>query len=607
MADNRPVVANLDFQDIKQDMIDYFKSRPEFADYEFTGSGLNLLMDILAYNTHYNSLAANFLVNEMFLDSAVMRNNVVSIAKALNYQPRSASASTTTITLRVPKRTSEEQFTVIPAGSLFSAVSGNSTFNFYTTRDYTVQFATTLAVGQTVDVDVVVSEGTLITQRFVQTAENTSFPTFELANTNVDTTSLVVSVNGTRYNQITPEDEGIVQTTRTSQIFFVEETRNRNHRLIFGNGVIGEALTVGDEIIATYLVTNGAAANGVRSFTVTIPGRSDISITGSPSPSSGGGDPETIREIKDTAPHWYQAQYRAVTENDYGAILRKKFADIQSISVYGGEKVGQPGKVFVAVKPISGDTLSDGAKNTIENEILSTANVVTIRPEVLDPFILNIVLKTVVVYDNTKLATTPAVLEARVLTMYDRFNTTYIGEFLENFRVSQLSAEIDNIDTSIVSSNTRVSLRVDLNASNSRLNTYEFSFRNTIYHPEDGFKADQGGVLSSNLFTRQGRPYSSGFDEDGRGTIRLYDFIDNEKVYINNQAGTINYETGEIELTQGFDPEDGTISITVIPESFDVTAENDTILRIATNDSRVEVVEKNETAVLRALNLSRSA
>lgn len=604
MADNRPIVANLDFQSVKDDLIDHFKSRPEFADYEFTGSGLNMLMDILAYNTHYNSLAANFLVNEMFLDSAVMRNNVVSIAKMLNYTPRSARGAKTKITLNVP-RLNNESFTIIPAGTLFAARDGNSSLNFYTIKDHTLNFS----VGDvTRDIEVEIHEGTLITQRFTMSNANEEFPKFDLGDGLVDLSTLTVALNGIKYAKVTPEDEGVVASDSTSRIYFLEETRNQSFRILFGNNVIGKKPEIGDEIICSYLVCNGEAGNGVSRFTVSLPGRTGAAqkIGTTVNPAQGGSNPETIREIKDTAPHWYQSQFRAVTENDYAAFIKKKFADIQALSVYGGEKVGQPGNVFIAIKPKSGDKLSDSTKNTILNEVLTGTNVVTVRPKIVDPFIMKIVLKTIITYDDKLLATSREILQAKTISLFERFNTNYIGSFLETFRESQLAEEIKAVDKSIISTNTRVSLRVDTVATGGILSTYRWFFGNKLYHPFEGFNAAKGGIFSSTLFNRVGRTFQSGFDEDGKGNIRLFDFIDGEKVFVNQKAGTINYVTGEIHLFD-FDPDDGPIQFTAIPDSFDVIADNNTVLEITSDTSVVEAVEKNEVATLKNINLSRSS
>ena len=606
MASKRPVVANLDFDSIKQDMIEYFQNREEFADYNFTGSGLNMLMDVLAYNTHYNALTANFLMNEMFLDTALMRNNVASIAKMLNYQPRSARASYTTVTLSVPRADAESNFYVIPAGSVFNARSGNESFNFFNIQDYTVQFGSDVGASSSVNIDVDIYEGAFFTQRFVNNGLN-EFPEFSLLNENVDTTTLTVSVNGEKFEQLTPEQEGLNTASSTSKVFWVEETRDNSHKIVFGNGVIGKSLAVGDEIVATYLVTNGADANGISNFSVTIAGRSDIRISGTPSASGGGSAPEGVREIKRNAPHWYQSQYRAVTEKDYEAITRKKFGDIQAINVFGGEKVNRPGKVFIAIKPNTSDSLSDAVKQKLVNEFLSESNVVTVTPEIVDPLFVDIILKTVVVYDNSLLVTNDSVLKTKVLQLFTNFNTQYIGDFLSTFRMSSLTSEINDLDSAIVSSNSRISLRASVTSTNQSLNRNNFSFFNKIYHPEDGYKSSTGGVLSSNYFTRVGRTFQSAFDEDGNGNIRLFDLIDGVKVFVNNFAGTINYETGEINITIDLDAEDGVIEFTVVPDSFDVISDNDTILRIATAASQVEVVEKDQTAILKNLNLSRSS
>lgn len=600
--DNRPVVSNLDFNDIKSDMIEYFKNRPEFKDYEFSGSSLNLLMDILAYNTHYNALAANFLLNESFIDTSLIRSNVVSLAKSLNYVPRSAKSSTTKITINVPKVANEGYF-VIPAGSYFTASSGNVKYNFYTIQDYTVNF---LAGQTSADITLDVFEGKRFTQNFVHTNAREEFPAYDLGQTNIDIYTMTVSVNGFKYTQITPETEGIIDADVNSRIYMVEESRNRTHRIVFGNNVIGKKLRIGDVIAATFLRSSGEVANGARTFTVNIVSRNDITIVGNVNPSQGGQSPEGIQEIKDNAPHWYQSQYRAVTENDYNAILKNKFADIRSINVYGGEKVNQPGKVFIAIRPKSADKLTQATKDTLISEVLDKTSVVTIRPEFVDPFIIKLVLKTVVIYDATELTTNRLALKSKILSLFNILNNAYIGDFSSSFNESYLSNEIANLDSAIISSNTRTSLRVDINASNGILDFYKWTFNNKLYHPNNGFNADKGGVVTSNLFYRANiSTYQSGFDDDGYGNIRLFDFIDDEKITVNPNAGTINYETGEINI-QDFNPQNGVIKFTAIPDSFDIVANNNIVLDVAVDDSSVDVIEKNETSVIKNINLSRS-
>lgn len=599
--DTRPVVSSLDFDQIKSDMVQFFKDRPEFADYNFEGSGLNLLMDILAYNTHYNALAANFQLNESFLDTALLRQNVVSLSKMLNYVPRSSRAATTTLSLNVPRR-NNEAFFIIPGGTLFQASSGNQKLNFYTIQDYSVNY-TGNDLSRTINAQVY--EGNLVTQRFNVSSTKEEFPAFDLGQQNVDTSTITVTVDGVKYTQLTPETEGMNNKNKNSTIYFIEETKNKTHRIVFGNNVIGKKPQTGGVILVTYIATNAELGNGVRVFTPNVSNRTDIIITGTVEQSQGGTSPESIQEIKDTAPHWFQSQFRAVTKNDYAALLKNKFADIQSINVYGGEDIGKPGNVYISIKPKSGDKLTNSTKDTILSTILTPNNVVTIRPKIIDPFILRIVLKTVATYDDKLLASSDTVLKSKIQTMLQRLNTTYVGDFLNNFNISVFSSQVEDIDPAIVSSNTRVLLRADVTAKNGILDFYDWTYNNKLYHPEPGFNAAKGGVLTSTLFFRQGRTVQSGFDEDGYGNIRLYDFIDNQKITVTPFAGTINYETGAIEINE-FDPQDGVINFTAIPDSFDVIATNNTILQIATEDCLVDVIEKNDIQTIKNINSTRS-
>ena len=603
MADERPVVANPDFKDIKQDIITYFKNDATFSDYDFTGSALNILVDILAYNTHYNNLTANYLVNEMFLDTALMRNNVLSIAKMLNYQPRSAQGAKATITLRIPKVGGANLYQ-LPIGSLFTASDGTTTYNFYTTKAYSVQYDATEANGTTKDLVVEVFEGNSITQRFVPDSSNLSFPKFDLLNQNIDTSTIVVSVNGSKWTPVSNETQGTNDVNKLSTIYFIEETRDLTHRIMFGNGVLGQALNAGDEILVSYLVTNGSDANGVNAFTPAINGRTDITIV-STVKAQGGGAIETIQEIKDNAPNFFQAQFRAVTENDYKAILKKEYADIQALNVYGGETVGKPGKVFFSIKPKSGDALTDQAKLTITRDILSKFNLVTVTPQVVDPQIIRIIAKTIVQYDASKLTTSKEVLEAKVLALYNVLNTSYIGDFLESFSVSKLTQEILALDKSIVSANPRINLRFDVNAVNRVLDNSSFSFNNRLFTAPFAGEASVGGVINSTQFKRSGRTTFSKFMDDGKGVLRLVDVIGDDNIIVNTTAGTVDYETGEINVSD-FDPEDGKIGFIAIPDSFDVLTAGNYLLQISVGDSTVTAIDKDDKASLNLFNVSRA-
>ena len=602
MASNkRPVVANLDFDSLKTDLIDHFKSNSQFKDYEFTGSSMNMLMEILAYNTHYNSLTANFLSNEMFMDSAVLRKNIVSIAKMMNYVPRSSTSASATVVINVPRQLTE-QIAIIPAGTIFNASSGNESFNFYLMEDKTIQYDT-LDVAR--DISLVVKEGELVHQRFTHTNSTAAFPFFQLQNKKIDTTTLNVSVNGVSYTEITPEKEGITDTNFESTVFFVQENRDGLHEIFLGNGVVGKKLEIGDQIVVSYLVTNERDGNGISTFSVSISGRPDASVVSS-TVSQGGDEPESIREIKSNAPHWFQSQYRAVTTNDYETIIRKKFSDIQSISVYGGEDIGQPGKVFIAIRPKSADALSASVKDTLVNVVLNDSSVMTITPTIVDPTFLDIILKTVVVYDDSKLITNADTLKAKVFVLMGLFNTTYIGGFLANFYNSALVRETYDLDDSIQSVNTRVSLKIDITSKNQILSAFNFTFGNKIYHPEAGYKESVGGVVYSSMFTRVGQTFQSGFDDDGNGALRMFDLIDGTKVYSNLNAGKISYDTGTVEITTNLTIDDGTIEFFATPDSFDIVATGNTILRIVSNKSLVETIEKNNSTQLKALSLSRS-
>ena len=617
---DRPVVANLDFDDIKQDIVGHFQSREEFKDYDFTGSSLNLLIDILAYNTHYNSLAANFLVNEMFLDSAIKRDSIVSIAKHLNYTPRSAASARAFISFEVDAGAEAPNTMSLPVGSAFTSRSGDTTFTFYTLREHTI----TRTDGTYEFVNVEVAEGSLVEQRFIANGSaGTNFERFELLNNNIDTTTVRVQVGGISYQLISDRDD-ILDITGDSFIYFVEEIRGQQHRIYFGNNILGRRLERDEPVEVSYLVTNGSSGNGISNFefagTVTdTSGKSYTNtIIGDVIPANGGDIPETIREIKENAPRYFGAQNRAVTTRDYEALIRSNFANTQSVSVWGGED-NVPvtyGSVFISVKPKIGDKLSDTAKLQLVNDVLNDFNVATVRPQVVDPNIIRIIVKSTVLYDPNTIVTDASTIRAKVYTLLEDYNTSYVGQFLLPFRASRFTRDVAILDTSITSSNTRYSLRFDLSIENQLIQNGTFDFSNRLYNPYRGYNEAGGGIITSAPFRIIGEEFDSFFDDDGAGNIRIYRFIGDTKVYTTQQAGIINYATGEITIfttnaaTQTelrVEATDNTIKFIAVPDSFDVNAERNYLLEIATDDSIVNVISENDLATIEALNTTRRA
>lgn len=597
---NKPVVANLDFDDIKKDIIDHFKDSNDFKDYNFQGSALNTLIDILAYNTHLNALTANFSINEMFINTAQKRENLVSIAKGMNYVPTSTTASRVDVTIDVPRLGSERSF-IIPVGTTLTATNGNTSFTFNLIQDYIAQFLSNETSKQ---LKMTFYQGKSLTERFIQNNLNLEFPTFDLLNGDVDTQTISTRVNDVKYTMLNPENESISNIDSSSAIFFVEEISNKKHRIKLGNGVIGRKVNVGDEVVVSYLTSAGENANNISTFSLSVAGRSDISIV-SNNNSYGGSSIETERSIKDNAPHWFQSQYRAVTSNDYETIIKKNYPDIQAINAYGGEDVGKPGKVFITIKPKVGDKLSNAAKLHIENNIIKKFNIVNIKPEILDPQYIELLLNTTVIYDNGRLTSNESSLKSKIFSLFTSFNNNRLSSFRKSFFEQNLAEEIKLLDKSIVSINTRTSLRYNATVTNNKLNKYQIRFNNPLYHPLLGFNSNKGGILSTNDFKRIGKSFTSGFDDDGKGNIRLFDNLDNVKVYSNNKAGTIDYGSGILDI-KDFDPVDGNINFTVVPDSFDVLSLNEYILRISLDSSIINIVEKDNIQLINLLNKSRS-
>jgi len=541
MAANSAInVTSLNFDNIKESMKTYIASKPEFTDYNFEGSTISMLLDLLAYNTYQNAFYTSMVGNEMFLDSALLRDSVVSRAKMLNYVPRSARGASTTLTVEITPTGAPDSVTVAK-DSEFSATVDGEAYKFVTPQAYS--FSSTDNYSGTITI----TEGRPVTHRFTV---NTNSPVrYILPNENVDTTSITVDVqtsssdaSSVRYNLASD----ITEVQANSAVYFLQEVEDSQYEITFGDDVIGQAPVDGNIVIANYRICNGTDGNGISSFTSpSTLGGSSTFTTLVDAATSGGANNETIESIKFNAPKNYETQNRAVLAEDYKRLILRDNGDVQSISVWGGEENNPPiyGKVYISIKPTIGNTISSQRKTEITTE-LKKYNVLSIDPEFVDATFLYIRPTVEVRYDSKTTTLTGPQVQTKVLNAITNFESTKLGTFdNKTFRYSQFVKAIDAADSSIVSNLTTIQIEKRFVPSLTNSTTYNVSFSNALHNPHAGHRY----AISSSAFTYRGN--TSYFDDDGNGNLRIYYITgSNTRVYTNETAGVVNYRTGLVTI-----------------------------------------------------------
>jgi hypothetical protein len=596
MASNKLEVSDFDFDAVKANLKTFLQSQSEFSDYNFEGSGFAILLDILAYNTHYLGFNANMLANEMYLDSADIRKNIVSIAKMLNYTPSSVKSPVANIDIEVNDATGSTL--TLTKGTVFTTTVSGVGYQYITNEDYTITPANGVFNFSNVDI----YEGTLVTFRYT-VDKNDPDQRFLIQNSNADTTTLKVSVqNGSTdtTTNIYSLAGGFNNVTDTSKVYFLQEVEDGKFEVYFGDGVLGTTLSTDNIVILEYIVTNRDESNGASTFTLatTIGGFSDITITTN-SVSQGGNAAESKESIRFNAPLNYSAQNRAVTTSDYETIVRSIYPNALSVSAWGGEDDETPvyGTVKIAIKAASGSTLTTSTKANIV-KALKPYNVASVRPVIVDPETTSILITSNVKYDSrltTKSATT---LKSDVLSALTNYNSNTLQKFDSIFRYSKIVGLIDDTDTSIVSNITTIKIKKTFTPTLSLSTKYDVYFRNALYNPVLGYNSSQGGILESSGFKVSGDTINVYFlDDDGAGNIRRYRLSGGVRTYINNTQGTINYTTGQITLNslnittiENIRGETSTsIELTVKPNSNDIVPVRDQIIEIDVDNSNITV------------------
>ena len=600
--------TNLDFDNLKAQLKDYLRENSNFTDFDFEGSNFSTLIDLLAYNSYITSYNTNMTVNESFLDSATVRENIVSLARNIGYVPRSARSSKARISFSVNTEGFLDVRTVtLKAGVVALGDITAGSYIFSIPEDITVNVD---AFGYAYFNDISISEGVFLTKSF---SINNSLPNqrFVLPNARIDTTSIRVFVSETTTEEYKIYSN-IINVNSDSKIFLIQEVEDETYELIFGDNVFGKRPQSGSSIFASYIVTNGKIGNGCSKFNFTgiLEDNNQNKITTGISPittlasSENGDDIEKIDSVKYLAPRVYSSQYRAVTANDYKGLIPYIFPNVESVSAYGGDEVDPPeyGKVFISIKPRQGKFISKITKEKIKKDLKQYA-IAGIKPEIIDLKYLYIELNTSVYYDKGSVGEVSE-LQKQVIESLQSYGSSYeLNNFGGRFKYSKVNALIDSISPAITSNITKVLIRRDLQPLLNIFATYELCFGNSFHIKKNNIIDNRGYNIKStgfNIADVDGTVYLSDVPVDDEiGTIFFFTLKDNIPFIVNNSAGTVYYKKGEVLLDTvniiGTDSPNG-IEVQAIPESNDVIALKDIYLELSSENLIVNMIEDKITS-----------
>ena len=574
-------VTELDFDQIKKNLKNYLKTQSEFNDYDFEGSGLSTLLDVLAYNTHYNAMNAHFSLNEAFLDSAQIRGNIVTRAKLLGYIPRSVLSPRATVNIVVD--VTNEVGTVpstltLPRGTKLSTNVDGTEFRYVVLNEHQVSLNTDESTSPNTRTftfnNVTVVEGTRKTLKY-RVDNDIENQKFQLSDDDADTSTLRVLVQANEessafdnYTQF----ESLLNVNSTSKVYYLQENSNEYYEIYFGDGVTGNKPTNNNIVTLDYIFTQGSESNGAKTFTIVdnVGGFSNVTIT-TVAAATGGTEKETNESIRFNAPLTFTSQNRAVTSDDYRAIIQKSFSNIKSISCWGGEDNDPPdyGKVFISIKPLVGDNLTQSEKDNITGTILKGKNVVSITPTMVDPSFTFLELDVHFKYNPNLTDRSDVELQSVVRDTISDYNFNELEKFDGVFRHSKLTRAIDNADPSIQNSTVRPFMFMNITPANNAANNFELKFVEPFFRT--GAPADF--TISSTSFTLNGETVFFGDTEITGSTNRkviIYKVVNGVNVTVNNNAGLVDHEKGIITLNNFIPDTTASIRITVTPNSLDL-------------------------------------
>lgn len=598
-------VDDLNFESIKDNLKSFLRQQDQFLDVNFDASGINILLDVLAYNTYYNSTYLNLAATENFLATAQRRNSVVNLARSLNYTPRSRTSSRVIGTITATA-TGSPAVVDLPKFTRFESIVDGVTYNFLTADPYTL-FNT--SGNQYADNNLLLIEGRFVSERYVYNP-NDPDQRFLLNNANADTSTLVVRVQQSVADTTTRvflNPKNIVEVTGTTLAYFLEEVEDGKYEVFFGDNVIGRELEPGNVIYFDYIVSEGINGNGISTlnFISTVAGISSARFVAN-EPSAGGDERESVNRIKFNAPKAYTAQNRTVTAEDYLSLVLQQ-PNVGSASVWGGEDNDPPqfGRVFIAVRPVTGTSLTQFEKTNLIDTIIKPKKILTVQTTIVDPEFTFIILTANVKFDPRLTTLTRESLRSLVISTIKQYNDDDLDQFSRYFRYSKLSKLIDNTERSILNNTIRTRLRKEIPVQLGTNVRYEIKFSNPINNSTRGrpvsFPFGVLSQISSNSFTFNGLPNC--FLEENNGFIRIFRIVRTDIVGVAQNIGTIDYTTGKIILTN-FNPDsfaDGgtTLRITANPGELDLLPLRDQILTILDEDITVNLQDDTQISLVR--------
>ena len=604
--------TNLDFDQIKTQIKDYLRANSNFTDFDFEGSNFSVLIDTLAYNTYISAFNSNLVVNESFLDSATLRENVVSLARNIGYVPRSKSAARASISFNVTANSTSSEFKLQP-GLVCVGRSNDSDIVFSVSEEIvantTVNSGIATASFGSVSSPIDVLEGTFLTSQFI--VDGSLEQRFVLDNANIDTSSIVAYVGtpgvlGKQYKMI----DNIVGITSISDTYLIQEVQDERYELLFGDGIFGRKPENGAVITVQYVVTSGSSGNGPEffNFAGSLLGDSGQVITPSftptintISPASNGGDIESVDSIKYFAPRLYSSQYRAVTARDYESIVQQVYPNTESVSVVGGEEVDPPqfGTVLITIKPKNGDFVSDFDKTQILRK-LKSYSLTGINQKIIDLQVLYVEIESFIYYDSTKIAAVNDLKTKIVSALTTYSKSGDVNKFGGRFKYSKVLNVVDNIDKAITSNITRIRMRRNLNALVNQFAQYELCFGNQFNVKPEGLNIKSTGFKI--LGSIETVYFTDVPNEDKlTGTISIVrKNASGETIVVVKSAGVVDYVHGEINLSTiniiSTDKPNDIIEVQAFPESNDIIGLQDLYLDFNIPSSQINMVKDTITS-----------
>lgn len=580
MANTSISLIDLDFNGLKDSLKSHLRSQDRFKDYDFDGSNISTLLDVLTYNTYLNVFYLNMVASEMFLDTAQSKDSIVSHAKELNYLPRSFRSSTASVNIKITPSTTVSSV-VIPKGTGFTSRIGSNTFNFVTGEAIAI---TTSSNGSFYANNTLLYEGAYVTDSFVKNESNTS-QRFILSNPNIDTSSLQITIlensGADQYDYV--QAFSLFGYGSNSNIFFVQPAENELYEIVFGDNIIGRTPKSGALVDVSYRISTGELSNGAENFVnnSNIDGHSNVSVT-LVSAAVNGSVSESVESIKFNSTRNFQAQERAITEEDYRTLLLREFPEIQAISVYGGEKVDPPqyGKVFIAIDISNADGIPQLNKD-LYNSYLKNKVPLSVTTEFVDPNIVYMRVVSSVKYNVNITTLAENDIKNKVIGSIVDYNTKELNDFNSEFSYSTFLARIDGSDPSIISNFTQINPFIRIVPIVNTNNSYVLNFNNAILKTSPGDSTHaidtDKGVFSS-TFTYGG--VTCMIEDDGNGSLRIVKISSIEHIEV-KKIGTVDYTTGRIDIVN-FDPSSYTgagVDIFIKPVIFDfVTSKNDILV-----------------------------